>query len=47
MAIEPRSSGGLSMTDIYTKIDDIKTLGKEILWYNSNIRLGHRLVYYK
>ena len=31
----------------YTKIDDIKTLGKEILWYNSNIKIGHRLVYYK
>ena len=31
----------------YTNIDDIKTLGKEILWYNSNIKIGHRLLYYK
>ena len=31
----------------YTNIDDIKTLGEEILWYNSNKKIGHRLVYDK
>ena len=31
----------------FVKTDDTKDPGNEILWYNSNIKVGHRLVFYK
>ena len=29
------------------KTDDTKDTGSEILWHNFNIKVGHRLVFYK